>query len=82
MLPQTHLAHTATAGRSKKWVGDEGDSYEERGREGGREGGREEGGRRRWKDLNAGYRSIQELLVYPMLSTAHFALYIDMNMSG
>ena len=51
-------------------------------REEGREGGREEGGRRRWKDLNAGYRSIQELLVYPMPSTAHFALYIDMNMSG
>ena len=44
MLPQTHLAHMATAGRSKKWVGDEGDSYEEREREGEREKGREGGG--------------------------------------
>ena len=42
MLPQTHLVHMATAGRSKKWVGDEGDSYEERERE--REKGREGGG--------------------------------------
>lgn len=72
MSPQTHLAHMATAGRSKKWVGDEGDSYEEREREGEREGGR-----RRWKDLTKCW-----LQVYPMLSTAHFALYIDMNMSG
>ena len=64
MLPQTHPAHMATAGRSKKWVGDEGDSYEERERE-------EEVERPKcW------------LQVYPMPSTAHFALYIDMNMSG